>query len=118
VVWPPIRYGGGINGNIVNEYTLTDIAFPFIRISDFSEEDTGQLDTTFVIFSLSALLIEYSTDGLRLIVADIINIPAPGTLTLFRLGLLGLRLVQRKTACVETTGVAEVRFMRGFLFLI
>ena len=81
------RFGAGVDGNIVNEYRLTQLEFPFIPIADFMVDDTGSLDISFVIVGVSSIAIEFSPDGLRVVDAKITPVPEPATLGLILAGL-------------------------------
>ncbi len=90
------RFGAGIDGNIVNEYGISENELPFIPIADFWSIATKQLDASFVIVGVTSVTFEFSPDGLRVIDAEPVHVPEPTAFILFALGLLWLVVTRRR----------------------
>ncbi len=92
------RFGSGIDGNIVNEYGISEEEFPFIPIADFWPIGTKQLDASFVIVGLTSITFDFSPDGLRVIDAEPVHVPVPepSMVVLLITGLLWLAVTCRK----------------------
>lgn len=90
------RFGGGVAGNIVNEYSVVENEFPLIPIEDFWPNGAKQDEASFVIVGLTSITFDFSPDGLRVIDAVLIHVPEPGTLALFGIGLAGMGFMRRR----------------------
>jgi hypothetical protein len=83
------RYGGGIQGKIINEYEIVEQKFPFIPVEDFWPIGTNQPEASFVIAGLKSITFDFSPEGLKVIAAEPSPtlVPAPLVLLLFLTGL-------------------------------
>lgn len=86
------RFGGGIEGNIINEYEITETKFPFIPIADFWPIGTKQSEASLVIVGLTSITFDFSPDGLRVTDAELVlsPVPIPAAVWLFGTALIGL----------------------------
>lgn len=85
------RYGaGGIGGEIVNIYSLSQDLLPFlIPFSDFVGT-SNQEDVSFIIAGAASLNFEFSARGMLIVAAEPSAIPEPTTLILLAVGFAGI----------------------------
>ncbi len=86
------RFGAGIDGNIINEYEITETEFPFIPIADFWPIGTNQSEASLVIVGLTSIKFDFSPNGLRVTDAELVlaPVPVPAAVWLFGTALIGL----------------------------
>lgn len=94
------RFGAGIEGNIINEYEITETKFPFIPIADFWPIGAKQSEASLVIVGLTSITFDFSPNGLRVTDAELFlaPVPIPAAVWLFGTALIGLVGFSRRKA--------------------
>lgn len=86
------RFGAGTDGNIINEYEVTESKFPFIPAEDFWPTGAKQSEASLVIVGLTSVKFDFAPDGLRVTDAELIisAVPVPAAIWLFGTALIAL----------------------------